>query len=82
MHTTGQDYRKLKTNAEKSKRFAVIGSGFVGSEISADFVIAGFDIEPNVKLVKPVGLKVDNMAGAGKVYDYLPIFYSDLFAIE
>ena len=54
----------------------------MGSEISADFVIAGFDIEPNVKLVKPVGLKVDNMAGAGEVYDYLPIFYSDLFAIE
>jgi 3-phenylpropionate/trans-cinnamate dioxygenase ferredoxin reductase component len=33
------DYRRLRELAEKNKRFAVIGSGFIGSEIAAALVI-------------------------------------------
>jgi len=201
-YRTLEDYRKLSAKTEEAENFAVIGSGFIGSEISAglsmndkkvvlfdvgpgiawkvfpdnvvdylnnyykkrnvrlvtktvlkdvvsedggfsiltkngdeysaEFVLAGIGIKPNVELGESIGLKVDNgihvdehlrttdpaiyaagdvanfynpllmeririehednanamgkqagrnMAGAGEVYDYLPMFYSDLFDV-
>jgi len=201
-YRTLEDYRRLKALAETIDTFAVIGSGFIGSEISAalaqngkevvlfdigagigwnifpenivkylnnyykdqhvrvvpnvkvklirkfngsfivvvesgdaykvDAVVAGVGIEPQLELAQSIGLKVDNgihvdeylrtgnpsiyasgdvanfytpilkervrvehednantmgrlagrnMAGAEEKYDYLPMFYSDLFDI-
>lgn len=197
---TYSDYKRLRELTGKGKKFAVIGGGFIGSEIAAalqmndqevtmlfleegiggrifpedlstflngyyrnkgvkvvpeakvekieklddkyqirfdqgehiqaDYIIAGLGIEPNIKLAQDAGLKVENgvlvndalqtshkdiyaagdvaefslpyykekmrfehednantmgkiagqnMSGANEVYDYLPMFYSDMF---
>ncbi len=38
---TIQDYKRLRALSEKGNRFAVIGSGFIGSEIAAALTISG-----------------------------------------
>jgi 3-phenylpropionate/trans-cinnamate dioxygenase ferredoxin reductase subunit len=41
---TLEDYRRLKTLVEGKNRFAVIGGGFIGSEIAAALAIAGKEV--------------------------------------
>jgi 3-phenylpropionate/trans-cinnamate dioxygenase ferredoxin reductase component len=38
-YRTVEDYRRLREQADKNKRFVVIGSGFIGSEIAAALAI-------------------------------------------
>src|SRR5262249_20418896 len=38
------DYRRLRALAEKHKRFAVIGNGFIGSEIAAALAMNGKEV--------------------------------------
>lgn len=38
------DYRRLRQTAETGKRFAVIGGGFIGSEIAAALALAGKEV--------------------------------------
>src|SRR5205814_2380985 len=38
------DYRRLRALTEYNKRFAVIGSGFIGSEIAAALAMNGKDV--------------------------------------
>jgi 3-phenylpropionate/trans-cinnamate dioxygenase ferredoxin reductase subunit len=40
-YRTLDDYRRLRQMAGKSRRFAVIGGGFIGSEVAAALAIAG-----------------------------------------
>jgi len=39
-----EDYQRLRAITEKKERFAVIGSGFIGSEIAAALAMAGKDV--------------------------------------
>jgi NADPH-dependent 2,4-dienoyl-CoA reductase/sulfur reductase-like enzyme len=41
---TLEDYRNLRTLTEKGKRFAVIGGGFIGSEITAALAMNGKEV--------------------------------------
>ena len=41
---TLEDYRKLRTLAEQGRRFAVIGGGFIGSEIAAALAMNGKEV--------------------------------------
>jgi 3-phenylpropionate/trans-cinnamate dioxygenase ferredoxin reductase component len=41
---TLEDYRKLRTLAERGRRFAVIGGGFIGSEIAAALAMNGNEV--------------------------------------
>ena len=41
---TLEDYRKLRTLAEQGRRFAVIGGGFIGSEIAAALAMNGNEV--------------------------------------
>jgi NADPH-dependent 2,4-dienoyl-CoA reductase/sulfur reductase-like enzyme len=44
-YRTLADYRKLSALSQSSQRFAVIGSGFIGSEIAAALSMAGKEVE-------------------------------------
>src|SRR5882672_757326 len=63
-----------------------------GASLSADLVVAGLGIQPNIELAEQAGEHEDNantmgaaagrsMAGQGTPYTHLPFFYSDLFAL-
>lgn len=41
---TLEDYRRLRTLAGKGRRFAVIGGGFIGSEIAAALAMSGLSV--------------------------------------
>jgi NADPH-dependent 2,4-dienoyl-CoA reductase/sulfur reductase-like enzyme len=41
---TLSDYRRLRTHTESGQRFAVIGGGFIGSEIAAALALNGKDV--------------------------------------
>ena len=41
---TLEDYRKIRTLAEQGRRFAVIGGGFIGSEIAAALAMNGKEV--------------------------------------
>ena len=43
-YRTVEDYRRLRANADKGRRFAVIGGGFIGSEIAAALAMAGKEV--------------------------------------
>lgn len=43
-YRTVEDYRRLRALADKHKRFAVIGSGFIGSEIAAALAMNGKEV--------------------------------------
>ncbi len=43
-YRTMQDYLRLREMAERGKRFAVIGAGFIGSEIAAALAINGKEV--------------------------------------
>jgi 3-phenylpropionate/trans-cinnamate dioxygenase ferredoxin reductase component len=43
-YRTVADYRRLRANADKGRRFAVIGGGFIGSEIAAGLAMAGKEV--------------------------------------
>lgn len=43
-YRTAGDYRRLRELTERGKRFAVIGGGFIGSEIAAALAMNGLDV--------------------------------------
>ena len=87
------DYRRLRVLTEKGERFAVVGGGFIGSEIAAALAMNGVAAFCNPALQKRMRVEHEdnantmgraagrNMAGKREPYDYLPFFYSDLFEL-
>src|SRR5437870_4007319 len=89
---TLDDYRRLRALASQSVRFAVIGGGFIGSQVA---IYAAGDVANFANPALRARLRVEhednantmgrtaglNMAGRATPYHHLPFFYSDLFEL-
>jgi NADPH-dependent 2,4-dienoyl-CoA reductase/sulfur reductase-like enzyme len=69
-YRTVADYRRLRATTEKGKRFAVIGSGFIGSEIAAALSMNGKE----VVMIFP-GKGIGDRVFPGEVSQFLSGFY-------
>ncbi len=71
-YRTVADYRRLRALADKGRRFAVIGGGFIGSEIAAALAINGKE----VIMLFPGG-GIGSSMFPGELSDFLSSFYRD-----
>src|SRR5438309_517562 len=93
-YRTYDDYRRLRELAGHDLRFAVIGGGFIGSEVAAALRLQGRTV---TMLVPEQGISArvfpadvwgfvtaycsGTGVGQGAPYTHLPFFYSDLFEL-
>ena len=66
------DYRRLRSLTEKGKRFAVIGGGFIGSEIAAALAMNG----KQVSMIFP-GERIGDHVFPGNLSQFITDFYSE-----
>ncbi|HEX5221340.1 MAG TPA: FAD-dependent oxidoreductase [Verrucomicrobiae bacterium] len=66
------DYRRLRSLAEKGKRFAVIGGGFIGSEIAAALAMNG----KQVSMIFP-GERIGDHVFPGSLSQFITDFYRE-----
>jgi 3-phenylpropionate/trans-cinnamate dioxygenase ferredoxin reductase subunit len=71
-YRTAADYRRLRALTEKSKRFIVIGGGFIGSEIAASLVMSG----KKVTMLFP-GSSIGNRVYPSALSQFLNSYYQE-----
>jgi NADPH-dependent 2,4-dienoyl-CoA reductase/sulfur reductase-like enzyme len=71
-YRTAADYRRLRAQTEKGKRFIVIGGGFIGSEIAASLAMNG----KKVTLVFP-GPSIGNRIYPRSLSQFLNSYYQE-----
>ncbi len=71
-YRTAADYRRLRELTDKSKRFVVIGSGFIGSEIAASLAMNG----KQVTIVFP-GPSIGNRIYPRELSQFITRYYEE-----